>query len=174
MTAIELLHPPVSAGDLEGLCDLLADAVGNGASVGFMKPIAPGEISAYWRRVLADIDGGNRLIWLARGEKGEVVGSAQLSIETRANGRHRGEVQKVMVASSRRRAGIATRLMNAVEDAARTRKLTLLFLDTSAGPAGACRFYDRSGYSYAGGIPGYALDPDGSPSSNAIYYKILT
>ena len=47
----------------------------------------------------------------------------------------------------------------------------LLFLDTSEGPGGARDFYESLGYTYAGGIPDYALDPDGRPAKNAIFYK---
>jgi acetyltransferase len=171
---IEPLQLPVSARDFEGLCGLLADAIENGASVGFMKPIVNDEIAAYWRRVIADMVDGNRLIWVARnGAAAAIIGSAQLSIETRSNGRHRAEVQKVIVLARCRRRGLATELMAGVENAARMRRLTLLFLDTSVGPGGACAFYEGLGYSRAGGIPGYALDPDGTPAPNAIYYKVL-
>ena len=35
------------------------------------------------------------------------------------------------------------------------------------------KFYEALGYAYVGGIPGFALDPGGSPAKNAIYYKTL-
>jgi hypothetical protein len=38
--------------DLEGL---LIDAVRNGASVGFVLPLAPGEAEGYWRKGCADV-----------------------------------------------------------------------------------------------------------------------
>ena len=140
--------------------------------MGFMQPVDHGAISSYWRKVIAELDGGNRLLWIAREKENEpVIGSAQLSIETRANGRHRAEVQKLMVLKRCRENGIATRLMQTVEQSAKERGLTLLFLDTSVGRGGACAFYERLGYTHGGGIPGYALDPDGTPASNAIYYK---
>ena len=34
--------------------------------------------------------------------------------------------------------------------------------------------YESLGDTYAGGIPDYALDPDGCPEKNVIYYKKLT
>lgn len=83
------------------------------------------------------------------------------------------EVQKVMVRPTHRRRGIAAALMALVEAAARDRWVRLLFLDTSEGRGGAVQFYERLGYTYVGGIPGYALDPDGTPAKNAIYYKTL-
>ena len=49
----------------------------------------------------------------------------------------------------------------------------LLFLDTSTGPAGAVRFYERLGYTLAGSIPDHATDPDGRLVPNAIFWKRL-
>ena len=94
--------------------------------------------------------------------------------ESKSNGRHRAEVCKVMVLPSHRRRGIAARIMRELERTARERSIRLLFLDTSEGPGGARDFYEILGYTYAGGIPDYALDPDGRPAKNAIYYKLLT
>jgi ribosomal protein S18 acetylase RimI-like enzyme len=102
-----------------------------------------------------------------------IVGSAQLAFESKSNGRHRAEVQKVIVRVSHRRRGIAAALIAALESAARARRVTLLFLDTSDGLQGARKFYDALGYSYVGGIPGYALDAYGTAEMNAIYYKAL-
>jgi acetyltransferase len=168
----ELLPPAPSAQDRDELIALLTECVHGGASIGYLAPLPREEAMAYWQKVIGDLIGGFRVIFLAR-EGGAIVGSAQLAIESRPNGRHRAEVQKVLVRPAARRRGIATRLMQEVETAARHRGLTLLFLDTSDGHGGARAFYDVLGYTYAGGIPGYALDPDGTPADNAIYYKRL-
>jgi GNAT superfamily N-acetyltransferase len=104
---------------------------------------------------------------------GRIVGSAQLGLELRANGRHRAEVQKVMVRHAARGRGIGAALMRRIEDEARTRGRTLLFLDTSVGRSGAVEFYTRLGYTPCGGIPDYARDPDGPLAANAIFYKRL-
>src|SRR5690606_27297347 len=95
------------------------------------------------------------------------------AFETKPNGRHRAEVQKVMVLPSHRRRGIAARLMTEIERRARERGVWLLFLDTSDSHAGAREFYEALDYVYVGGIPGYALDPRGVPERNAIFYKTL-
>jgi hypothetical protein len=60
-----------------------------------------------------------------------------------------------------------------VEAGIRAHGCTILFLDTSAGDAGATRFYARLGYAYVGGIPDFAANPDGSRVANAIFYKRL-
>ncbi len=169
---IEILAHPVSESDLSGLCILLRESVHAGASIGFLDPLSESDALVYWRKVALDLDGGHRLILVAR-DAGRIVGTAQLALESRANGRHRAEVQKVMVSTSVRRRGIASLLVSDLERRARERGVRLLVLDTSEGPGGARAFYDALGYSYVGGIPGYALDPDGAPARNAIYFKEL-
>lgn len=171
---IEPLTTP-SATDRAALVALLTACVHAGASIGFLAPLAASETEAYWAKILADLAGGQRVLLVARdgGSEGPIIGAAQLAGEARANGRHRGEVQKVMVFPAQRRRGIATRLMAEIEAIARARRITLLFLDTSDSHAGARPLYEALGYTYVGGIPGYALDPHGVPEPNAIYYKTL-
>jgi GNAT superfamily N-acetyltransferase len=171
---IESLGAPVGEVDREHLIELLIACVQAGASIGFLAPLARVEAEAYWEKIFADLRGGWRVLWVAREPgTGRIVGSAQLVCEARANGRHRAEVQKVMVHPDARRRGIATQLMHAVEMTAETRGIWLLFLDTSDSHAGARPFYEALRYVYVGGIPGYALDTHGKPEQNAIYYKTL-
>lgn len=169
---IEAISDLSDENDARGLVDLLAACVEGGASIGFLAPLARSEAEAYWRKIAGDLPGGNRALLVAR-ESGRIVASAQLAFETRANGRHRAEVQKVMVLPSHRRRGIAARMMQQLEAAARARGVTLLFLDTSDSHAGARAFYEALEYVYVGGIPGYALDTHGTPERNAIFYKTL-
>jgi acetyltransferase len=170
---IEPLALPVGSSDRAALVSLLIACVHGGASIGFLAPLAPEEAEVYWTKILAELGGGWRVLLVARDEAGAIVGAAQLACESRANGRHRGEVQKVMVLPSHRRRGIAAHLMGALEAEARRRGLGLLFLDTSDSHAGARAFYEALRYVYVGGIPGYALDPRGTPEPNAIFYKTL-
>jgi ribosomal protein S18 acetylase RimI-like enzyme len=123
--------------------------------------------------VAGEIAGGNKILLAALDGEDRLVGSAQLALEPRSNGRHRAEVQKVLVLAAARGRGIGATLMRRVEAEARTRGRSLLFLDTSVGTGGAVRFYERLGYIQAGGIPGYAADPDGRLMDNAIFYKRL-
>jgi ribosomal protein S18 acetylase RimI-like enzyme len=170
---IELLSPSISSQDFSGLVKLLIECVHAGASIGFMAPLSADEAANYWHKVIAEISLNQRSILVARlAPGGAIVGSAQIAFETRANGRHRAEVQKVMVQLEQRGHGIATAMMAEVEAVAHARKISLLFLDTSEGNGGARAFYEKLGYIYVGGIPGYALDPDGKPAKNAIFYKL--
>ncbi|MEO5961364.1 MAG: GNAT family N-acetyltransferase [Opitutaceae bacterium] len=171
---IETLSVSTNTNDWRDLAALLIACVENGASIGFLAPLAHGEAEAYWRKIAGDLPGGFRALLVAREiPGGPIVGSAQLAFESRANGRHRAEVQKVMVLPSHRRRGIAAQLMAEVEATARTRQVRVLFLDTSDSHSGAREFYEALQYVYVGGIPDYALDPHGTPEQNAIYYKTL-
>lgn len=153
---------------------LLRDAVDHGASIGFTLPLAEFEIADYWRRVGKEIDTRTRQLFAARDEAQRLLGSGQLVLETRSNGRHRAAVQKLMVFSARRGRGVGGTLMSVIEKAAKAQGRTLLLLDTSVGPGGAMSLYEQLGFTYCGGIPDFAMDPDGTLRANAIYYKKLT
>ncbi len=170
---IEELGRQPTATDRRHLVELLGTCVRGGASIGFLSDITEAEATEYWDGVLRAVATGAKLLLVARDEAGVIVGSVQLALESRRNGRHRAEVQKLMVAPAARGRDLGTRLMAEVEALARARAVRLLFLDTSEGPGGARAFYEKLGYSYVGGIPGYALDPDGAPAKNAIFYKAL-
>ena len=69
-----------------------------------------------------------------------------------------------------RRHGVGQALVVAIEAHARAAGFTLLTLDTVRGDA-AERVYSAAGWQRAGVIPGYALDPDGTPCDTVIFYK---
>ena len=171
---IERITGGLDEKDARELAELLMACVEGGASIGFLAPLERGEAEAYWAKIAAELPAGSRVLLVAR-EPGtrQIVGAAQLACETKANGRHRAEVQKVMVRPSHRRRGIAGRLMQEIEAVAAARGVWLLFLDTSDSHAGARGFYEALGYVYVGGIPGYATDTRGVPERNAIFYKTL-
>jgi GNAT superfamily N-acetyltransferase len=107
---IDLLTGENTRARLPELGGLLLDAVNNGASVGFTLPLAHGEVEDCWRKVCADVAAGHRLLFAALDDAGRIIGSAQLTLETRANGRHRAEVQTVMVLAAHRGPGIGAAL----------------------------------------------------------------
>jgi len=150
---------------------LLLDAVRHGASIGFMLPLAEEEARAYWRGVAAQLATGSKVLLAALGADGTLLGSGQIAFESRANGRHRAEIQKLLVLHAARGRGIGAALMRELEAEGRRAGRTLLFLDTSVGASGAVRFYEKLGYTRGGGIPDYARDPDGTFAANAIFFK---
>jgi len=155
---------------LSRLNALLVDAVDQGASIGFLAPLSLDQANDYWEDVLARLGHEQRLVLLIDGQ--QLLGSVQLSLCSRANGRHRAEVQKLFVHSSARGQGHGRRLMRAVEAEARAEGRTLLVLDTEAGSL-AETVYRRLGWSHAGEIPAFAASPDGQLRTTALYFKLL-
>ena len=153
------------------LVELVQDAVGGGASVGWTQVPSTKDARNYWTEVLESVGRGERLLFVATDDH-VCAGAVQLALTGKQNGRHRAEVQKLMVHSQYRRRGIAQALMERLENAAAARGLTLLVLDTRAGdPAEA--LYRRLGWQFAGSIPGYAQSTEGVYEANAIYWRRL-
>ena len=157
---------------LPDLAALLMDAVESGASIGYMMPYAPADIHAYWQSVAIAVKSGSKWLLIARLGDGSLVGTAQIEPAGKANGRHRAEVQKVIVTSRLRKHGIGTKLMTEVDAYARAKQRTLLLLDTRANDAGE-RLYTACGWTCFGVVPAYAFSPDGSIEGTAFYYKHL-
>ena len=156
---------------LPALVDLLQDAVAHGASLGYLNPLDASVATGYWRQVQAQVAAGGKLLWLAFDEF-TLAGTVQLEPCGKENGRHRGEVQKLLVHSRMRRLGVAAKLMKALQYQSQGLGLRTLFLDTETG-SGAEAFYQRIGFVRVGDIPDYCLATDGSPSATTIYYKQL-
>ena len=155
------------------LTHLLAEAVQAGASIGFVWPVDAAEVAQYWDGVRDAVRAGHKHLLVVFDEHDQLVGTAQLEPAGKANGRHRAEVQKVIVAVSQRQRGIGRLLMQAVETRARTLQRTLLVLDTRVGDAGE-RLYQALGWHKVGEIPGYAISPDlQSRDATALYYRQL-
>lgn len=156
---------------LDGLAALLADVVDGGNSVGFHAPLRHGTALGYWREVAASL-GADSMLWLAHDAHRRIVGTVQLQRAKRENGRHRGEVCKLIVRRDARRAGVATQLMAVLEAQALQCGLSLLVLDTEAqSPAEA--YYTQQGWQRVGEIPGYASNTSGALRGTALYFKAL-
>ena len=158
---------------LNQLSALLHACVEAGASVNFVNPFTLAEADAYWRdKVLAPLAAGLRDL-VAVDRAGEIVGSVQLDRDTPPNGRHRGEVTKLLVHPHARHQGLATQLMDALEARAFQQGRTLLTLDTRSGDP-ADSLYRARGYVALGQIPDYCRDPfDRGLDPTTILYKHL-
>lgn len=157
---------------MPALVELLAANVADGASVGFHAPLADAEAEGYWRGVQAGLRRGDRVLVAAFHEGGALMGAAQLALESRPNGRHRAEVQKVLVAPAARRQGVGRALMHALDEAGRAAGRSLLFLDTREGDA-AERMYRALGWEQAGRLPGYVREADGTAHATLFFYREL-
>ena len=168
---IEQLTLPVGDSDFRALAQLLKDAVESGAAVSFLAPLTLECAEDWWRRTISASHPG-AIFLVARDFEG-IVGTVQLHPAWAPNQPHRAEIAKLLVHRRSRRTGLATQLMLTIEDAARRGGFRLLTLDTKRGDA-AERLYRSMGWTAAGTIPGYALDPDGTPHDAVIFYKELS
>ena len=169
--SVVIFLPSVGARDIDDLTALLTDSVNNGASVGYVLPVDRDMIAAYWRAVADEVSAGSIAVFAIR--KGEqIVASAQLAFCGKPNGRHRAEVQKVLVHSAHRRKGFGGMLMHAIEAHALNCQRWLLVLDTETDSAGQ-RLYEAMGYTAAGIIPRFAIGNSGGFVPTTYMYKIL-
>ena len=171
-SSIERLRPPLGDADLRSLARLLVDTLESGSAVSFLVPLALEQAEDWWRRTTAAA-GAGAIHRVARDAEG-IVGTVQLLPARAQTQRHRAEIVKLMIDRRARRRGLRTRLMHAIEDAARHAGFGLLTLDTKRGDEGE-RLYRWLGWTVAGTIPGYALDNDGAAlHDTVIFYKQLS
>ncbi|MFJ9952262.1 GNAT family N-acetyltransferase [Kitasatospora sp. NPDC091207] len=173
MYTIERLTADALTDSAEQLAGLLVDTVGAGASLGFLAPLDPAEATAWWRSLAPDVAAGRLLLWAARAEAdGRIAGTVQLRPAASANGRHRGEVAKLMVHRADRGQRLAGRLLAALEAAGAGHGLRLLVLDTETGSP-AERMYESAGWTRVGTVPDYATDPAGVSHPTTLFFKTL-
>lgn len=152
---------------IEQLSDILVGVVNAGASVGFLPPLDRDEAIDYWKQVL-----GPSTVLLIAERDGRIVGTGQLDLAMRANGRYRAEVCKVLVHPDEQGKGIGKALMQALEEEAHREGRTLLHLDTNEDDK-SNRLYLSAGYTQIGTIPNWAIGGDGKLHGTTFYYKVL-
>ncbi|HLA45215.1 MAG TPA: GNAT family N-acetyltransferase, partial [Aggregatilineales bacterium] len=171
MLEIVQLTPSTVREHVTALVAILRDSVDNGASVGFLPPLALDDAREYWEKVIADMETGSRLM-LGAFLDGRLVGTVQLELVMRFNGLHRAEVQKLLVHTDFRRQGIGAKLLMVLEAEAKAIGRTVLVLDTRKGDA-AEHLYRNSGYTTAGEIPQYARSANGKLEATVFFYRLL-
>lgn len=157
---------------MEKLCLLLADCVGQGASLGFHRPANMAQLYDYWHSVALALRTQQRSLFTVETAQGALVATAQLNYCGKENGKHRAEIEKLLVDPLKQRQGIARNLLRHVEGVAQARGLQLLFLDTATGDKSE-DFYKSLNYSLCGSIPNYVSCENGLMHSTSIYYKLL-
>ncbi|MFF7438642.1 GNAT family N-acetyltransferase [Streptomyces sp. NPDC008122] len=168
---IERLAPDaVRAHAPAGLAALLVDAVDGGASVGFLAPLETAEAADWWSGIAEEAERGVRDVWAAHGPDGSLTGVVTLVRAGTANGRHRGEISRLLVHRSARGRGLGRRLLAAAEAHAAATGLGLLVLDTQTDSP-AEHLYRGAGWTAAGTIPDFAADPAGVLRATTLYYK---
>ncbi|MCA1029770.1 GNAT family N-acetyltransferase [Bacillus timonensis] len=152
---------------LNELSDLLVQVVVNGASIGFLPHLLKSDAKTYWQTVLAP----DVLLFVATYQQ-KIVGSIQLHLSSKPNGKHRAEIAKLMTHPQFRRHGIGRKLMDMAEESARKEGRTLIVLDTREGDP-SNHLYRNLGYIQAGRIPQYATSANGERHATIFYYKLI-
>jgi ribosomal protein S18 acetylase RimI-like enzyme len=169
MTTLRILTGEETLAALSDLCDVLADCVSGGASVGFMQPYGKADAAPYWQAVAKSVAEGATLLLVAE-TAGRIVGTVQVGIAQMPNQPHRGDLKKLLVHRSARGRGLARLLMDAAEREAAKRGKALLVLDTATG-SDAEAIYPRLGWQRVGIIPDYAMWPEGGLCATTVFYK---
>jgi GNAT superfamily N-acetyltransferase len=169
MPTIRLLAAAEAHAAIPDLCEVLADCVNGGASVGFMQPYTSADAEPYWRGVAEAVAHGATLLFVADVD-GKVVGTVQVGAAQMPNQPHRGDLKKLLVHRSARGHGLARLLMDMAEQEAARRGKTILVLDTATG-SDAEAIYPRLGWERVGVIPDYALWPEGGLCATTLFYK---
>ena len=129
----------------KGLENLLIDCVNGGASIGFVLPISRHEAQIYWEEVNSMLETGEQHLIVASLTDDEVIGSVQIGLTKKQNGKHRGDVQKLMVSSKFRSKGLGSMLMEELEGLSNKLGLKLLVLDTREGDISE-KLYSKIGF----------------------------
>jgi ribosomal protein S18 acetylase RimI-like enzyme len=153
------------------LCEILIDSVRHGGGVGFLDPLSPADADAYWHKVQRAVTDERCILLVATTSDGDVVGTVQLDVDTFPNQPHRATVCKLLVHTTARRRGVGEALMAELERVALDAGRWMLTLDTAT--EAAVRLYERMGWTLAGVLPLYAMNPDGSLTDTALYWKQL-
>ncbi|WP_316859624.1 GNAT family N-acetyltransferase [uncultured Cohaesibacter sp.] len=158
---------------LGDLADILFSCVKNGASVSFIQPFCLEDAKQFWQNaVFPEVREGKTLLFFAKAHD-RIVGTVQLQTDLPPNQAHRCEVAKLLVHPEFRKRGIATTLMEMLEEAASEMGKSLITLDTRSGDQ-AEPLYILLNYKIAGQIPNFARATDSERLDSTTYmYKIL-
>ena len=167
---IEKLSQTVGEPDLLALAQLLVDAVASGAAVSFLPPLTLERAVDWWQSTL-NTSHPQAIFLVARDDQG-IVGSVQLHPAWAPNQPHRADIAKLLVHHRARRQGLGTRLMQRIEQEAQQAGFSLLILDTKRDNP-AEYLYRQLGWSVAGVIPNFALNPDGTYHDTVLFYRDL-
>ena len=158
---------------LEDLSAILHGCVKKGASVSFIHPFSKEDARRFWlEEVFPKVEKGETTLLVARADD-RLVGTVLLQTGLPPNQAHRCEVSKLLVHPDYRKRGIATTLMENLEEEARALGKSLITLDTRSGDQ-AEPLYILLDYKIAGRIPNFARAADCDRLDSTTYmYKLL-
>lgn len=157
MPQISLTHeldPIVGLQLRDELCELWVAVTNAGGAIGFVPPVAAGDVRPDLMAHLAAVDAGRTRLLVGRDEKGTVLAAAFLVLNGHRLKRHWCNVNTVMVHPALQGQGHGQALMGAVAEAARGMPGVTALRLTCRGGLGLERFYESCGYREVGRRPG--------------------
>ncbi|HEM8139945.1 TPA: GNAT family N-acetyltransferase [Providencia rettgeri] len=156
---------------IDELTNLLYRCVLGGASVGYTEAEAQiDDMRNYWISINDSLSMNNfKLVSVEVDNK--IVGVVGLELCTKPNGKHRGEICKLLVLPDYRRKGLARKLMLEAEQIAWELGLSLLTLDTNTKGV-TVSLYSSLGWQVSGEIPAFAQSVNGELESTTIMFKL--
>ncbi len=170
VTTIERLRA-FEGTDLEDLCEATVAAIEDGGGFGWIKAPARQVLENYWSGVLLVPE---RSVFAAR-LNGTICGSVQLVAPPRNNEAQSFAAQLTsnFLAPWSRGHGLARRMVETIEDAARAAGFAILNLDVRATQEAAIGLYESMGFQRWGTHPAYAR-VDGKVIPGHYYMKRLS
>ncbi|KAH8658280.1 acyl-CoA N-acyltransferase [Xylariales sp. PMI_506] len=147
------------------------------SSIGFRAPLSDEEADAYWDHVSHQLGQSPKSLYLfvltSFPDSEEVLATIQIVTVHKETHKHRAEVAKLLVHPLARRKGIATTIMDYIEEFCRdSLGKEMLTLDT-ASETPAKDFYFRMGWSHWGTCPEYAEYADGRRCNAMFFIKFI-
>jgi len=169
-TAVELVTA-LKAGDLGDLCDAAEAAIADGGGFGWIKKPPRHIMEAYWKGLLLVPD---RHLFVARLD-GTIAGSAVLTRPPRNNEAQAfsAHLTGTFIVPWARGHGLSRRLIESVEEHARSLGTEVLNLDVRATQTAAIQVFESLGYRRWGTHPAYAR-VGGTLVQGYFYWKPLT
>jgi ribosomal protein S18 acetylase RimI-like enzyme len=168
---VDLLDAASAASAERRLADILLACVADGAVADFLAPLAPAKARGFWKDVGAEVAAGRSLL-LAAWADGVLAGTVALRTATPENQPHRARIAQLLVHPGLRRRGIGTALLARAAQTAQRMGRTLLTVEAPAD-SDAERLFRAAGFTAAGRIEGFALDPAGRPVAATLMSKAL-
>ena len=167
---VELVQGPLSAADLNDLCDATDAAIEAGGGFGWVSLPNRDILERFWQGVVAM---PTRKLFVARLD-GVICGTAQLIKPPKNNEAQSFAVQLtgLFIAPWARGQGLSRRLLDFIEKTAEKEGYGVINLDLRETQDTAIKLYEGAGYTLIGEHPYYAR-VNGKNIKGRYYYKVL-
>ncbi|HHR5954338.1 TPA: GNAT family N-acetyltransferase [Providencia alcalifaciens] len=168
---IQCYNDKINESKIDELTRLLYECVLGGASVGYTHAETQiDDMRNYWIGV-NDALTTHAFKLVTVEVNNQVVATVGLDLCSKLNGKHRGEICKLLVLPRYRGNGFSKQLMSRVEQIAWESGLTLLTLDTVTKGM-TVNLYRSLGWQISGEIPQFALSVNGNLESTTLMFKL--